>query len=314
MSYARRTIEIAFVLGLATTQIFALQASIEWTDDSEAGVAAARKSALPMLFLVLPPADAPPSVMSKVEASFADPVVTSMVRKRFIAVRLPDSRATPILLDRLNASDAAAGSAVIATPRGGGIDVVAVDDVRDAQRLRKRLAECFAKYQDRVFTDSVKPVLQNENARREDLQEALRLVRTLELTKAADDIATLLNRETLPRGVPTASYDALANLSTKKAVDVLLEKASDDNKAAEALRSCKPAAAVILQPELKQGNGKRLVIVYNALAAICSVDNAKPAEFWQGGDDASQKAEIERVKARVATCGQAAPATPPTKD
>ena len=58
-----------------TNPLRALQPSINWLDDSEAGVAASQKSSLPILFLVLAPADAPAAAEEKAARSFQDPAV-----------------------------------------------------------------------------------------------------------------------------------------------------------------------------------------------------------------------------------------------
>ena len=82
-----------------------------------------------------------------------------LLQRRFIAVQVERSAAVEGLLKRLDASDAADGSAIIATPRGSRVDLIGTKDVQDAQQLAQRLAESFGKYQDRVLfgKDSFRP-------------------------------------------------------------------------------------------------------------------------------------------------------------
>ncbi len=305
MSRSGMMITIAFSVLSVTSQARALQSSVKWIDDSEAGVAAAQKSSLPILFLLLPPSDAPASDKNKVLESFGDPAVSRLVGDRFVAVGLRQSRAAEGLLKRLNASDAPVGSAVIATPGGGRVDIIATDDVQDAPRLAKRLAEAFAKYQAKVLADSVTPVLGDEDAKTDALLVSLRLVKKLGLTEADQSTAKLLDRKTLPDAVRAAVYDTLAALSTDRAMGALLDAARQDAKAVAALRLCTPAGAKALVSALKLGDPDKLVLAYDAAIAICSMAEGKPTEFWKGTDETSQEAELERVKARISTCVQA---------
>jgi len=96
----------------------------------------------------------------------------------------------------------------------------------------------------------------------------------------------------------------LAALSTEKAVAKLLDAGLQDEKAADALRSCTPAGAAALLPALNLDDRERLVLAYDAMIAICAVSKAKPTEFWQGDDEKSQTAEIERMKAQVSACAE----------
>lgn len=305
MSRSGMMITIAFSVLTVTSQARALQSSVKWIDDSEAGVAAAQKSSLPILFLVLPPSDAPATDKNKVLESFGDPAVSRLVGDRFVAVGLRKSRAAEGLLKRLNASDAPVGSAVIATPGGVGVDIIATDDVQDAQRLAQRLAEAFAKYQAKVLADSVTPVIGNENAKTDALLVSLRLVKKLGLAEADQSTAKLLDRKTLPDAVRAAVYETLAALSTDRAMGALLDAARQDAEAVAALRLCTPGGAAALVQAIKLNDRERLVLAYEAVIAICSIDEAKPAAFWQAGDKKPRQAEIERVKARISTCVQA---------
>ena len=70
------------------------------------------------------------------------------------------------------------------------------------------------------------------------------------------------------------------------------------------MRACTPAGAAALVSALKLGDPDKLVLAYNAVIAICSIDQARPVEFWQGDDETSQEAEIERVKTRISACAQ----------
>jgi hypothetical protein len=230
-----------------------------------------------------------------------------LLNRSFVSVRLIRSTAAEVLLKRLNASDAADGSAIIATPQGSQVDLIGAKDVQDAQRLAQRLAEAFGKYQTKVLADSVAPVLGNRDANANAVLESLVLVKTLQLSEADKAIVELLNHKKLTDAVRSAAYGTLAALSTERAVSGLLDAALKDVKALDALRLCMPAGATALVPALKLGDRERLVLAYDAVIAICSIDQAKPAEFWQTGDKKPQQAEIDRVKERVSICVKARP-------
>ncbi|MCZ6806735.1 MAG: hypothetical protein O7F08_07265, partial [Deltaproteobacteria bacterium] len=134
--------------------------------------------------------------------------------------------------------------------------------------------------------------------------ESLRLVKKLELSQADKAIAKLLDRKKLAGAVRSAAYDTLAALSTERAVGELLDAALQDTNAVDALRLCTPAGAAALLPALELADRERLVLAYDAVVAICSIGEPKPTEFWRGGDETSQQAEIDRIKVRISTCVQ----------
>lgn len=303
MKLSTSTLCMLFVMS-APNQLPAQPSTVQWMDDSEAGVAAAQKSSLPILFLVLPKAGEPSTTAQKSIESFNDKAVIRWVTQRFIAVQLPQSTTAEVLLRRLDAPNAADGSAVIATPGGSGIGIIATDDVQDAQRLVKKLAETFKNYQTKVLADSVTPVLANGDAKTDDLLKSIRLVQDLELLEADKAIVELLDHKKLADTVRSAAYDTLAALSTKRAVGGLVDAALQDLKAVDALRLCTPAGAAALVAALKLDDRERLVLVYDAVITICSIDAAKPAEFWKSGNEASQTTEIDRIKVQVSNCVQ----------
>jgi len=304
MSRSRVTMAVGFFVLFAANRVCALGDPIKWMDDSEAAVAVAQKSSLPILFLVLPPSDAPETVKDKAAAPFRNPAIARLVSEKFVAVRLRESKATKRLLKRLDASNAEYGSAVVVTPGGGQVDIIVTEDAQDTGVLAQKLAEAFGKYQAKVLADSVAPVLENDVAKSDALLKSLGLVKKLAISEADEATAKLLDRENLPDAVRSAVYDTLAALSTKKAVAKLLDAGLQDEKAADALRSCTPAGAAALLPALKLDDRERLVLAYDAMIAICAVSKAKPAEFWQGDDEKSQTAEIERMKAQVSACAE----------
>lgn len=303
MKLSTSTLCMLFVMS-APNQLPAQPSTVQWMDDSEAGVAAAQKSSLPILFLVLPKAGEPSTTAQKSIESFNNKAVIRWVTQRFIAVQLPQSTTAEVLLRRLDAPNAADGSAVIATPGGSGIGIIATDDVQDAQRLVKKLAETFKNYQTKVLADSVTPVLANGDAKTDDLLKSIRLVQDLELLEADKAIVELLDREELKDAVRSAAYDALAGLSTKRAVVKLLDAALKDKNAVQALHLCTPAGAAVLVDDLKLDERERLIAAYDALITICSIGQAKPEEFWKSGDKASQVTEMDRIKVEVSTCVQ----------
>lgn len=65
MTLSRKTLFILLFVLSAATHIRAQQSSVVWINDGEAGVAAAQKSSLPILFLILPPSDKPSATADK---------------------------------------------------------------------------------------------------------------------------------------------------------------------------------------------------------------------------------------------------------
>ena len=100
MTLSRKASFIVLFVLSATNHTRAQQSSVVWFDDSEAGVAAAQKSSLPILFLIQPPSDESSATADKSRESFNDVAVIELVSRTFVAVHFARSAAARVLLKR----------------------------------------------------------------------------------------------------------------------------------------------------------------------------------------------------------------------
>jgi len=105
----------------------------------------------------------------------------------------------------------------------------------------------------------------------------------------------LLDRPTARSVLKHDIFQALAALSTPRAVEVLLDAAPTDRAAALALEHCTPAGAESMLPALKPDGSDRAWLAYKAITQIDWIEDRKYRAFWQDADEARKTAEIERV-------------------
>ncbi len=171
--------------------------------------------------------------------------------------------------------------------------------------LARDLARTFRAYGRKLFETDLKAKLDDPELPAGELKAVLQIVRDFSIGEAEKGLIDLLERPQVEPAIRRLAYDGLAALSTKGAVELLLDRAATAQKAeasaaAAALAQCTPAGAEHLLDALETPEERdRLLAAYRALVKICEVPAPKSDRFWQGDNKRVQTEEIGRVKALV---------------
>ncbi|UCC29634.1 MAG: hypothetical protein JSU86_15690 [Phycisphaerales bacterium] len=272
---------------------------VDWVTDVEEGMGKAKGLGVPVLFyLDTAEKDAADSGDAQ-ERSFADGVVSTIVRERFVPVRLRKSATTEVMLKQLEAKEVTPFTVLVATPRGHLVGTIPASQVAKPDTFADQLAAMFRKYRTSVFERNLKPTLEDQSAKADQLIEALKVIEELLIVEADSSVLQLLDRKQLSEDARERAYQTLAVLSTKPTVEALLAAAPGDEAAAAALSKCTPDAAEVLLPKLDPAKPDVAILVYKAVTRICKVDALKPELFMEDAPQEAQRQEIERVKRAV---------------
>jgi hypothetical protein len=160
-------------------------------------------------------------------------------------------------------------------------------------------------YGKKVYEASVKPTLENAEAKPAELRKALKMVDDLRMLYADESVVKLLEREKLEPGIRQMACDILGGLSTKAAVEKLMALAgSGDEVAVKALAKCTPAGAELMLADLQPDTQPFNYVAYKAAAQICRVQSVKPAKFFERASPRLKQEELERVRKLVAPMAQ----------
>ncbi len=297
--FRKHVIAVTFLIKAITCATLMAQ-PVDWVTDVEEGMGKAKGLGVPVLFYLDTAEEDAEDSGDAQERSFTDGVVRTIVRERFVPVRLRKSAMTEMLLKQLEAKEATPYSIVVATPRGHLVGTIRAGQVAKPDTLADQLTALFRKYRTGVFEGDLKPTLEDESAKADQLIEALRVIEKLLIVEADSTVVQLLDREQLSEDVRERAYQTLAVLSTKITVEALLAAAPGDEAAAAALSKCTPDAAEALLPKLDPAKPDVAILVYDTVTRICKVDAVKPELFAEDAPEEAQRQEIERVK-RVVT-------------
>jgi hypothetical protein len=211
------------------------------------------------------------------------------------------------------------------TPDGEKLSGLSGGAVAQPDSLAKKMMMVLQAFGKRVYEKDVKPVLENEDAKPKELKVAIDTINDLHIVAADKGLVELLDRERLGKSTRKMACEALAQLSTKVAVDKLLELAKDDPIAAGSLSKCTPAGAEMMlgamiptdepvekKPAAKEAEGEKPgeegeqekakeepqrfnYPVYKAVTRICRVPKPKPESYFEKAPDDRIAQEVERV-------------------
>ena len=171
--------------------------------------------------------------------------------------------------------------------------------------LARDLARTSRAYGRKLFETELKAKLDDPELPAGELKAILQIVCDLSIDEAEKGLIHVLERPQLDRAIRRLAYDGLAGLSTKGAVEFLLDQAAtaekaDAGAAAAALAQCTRAGAEHLLDALETPEERgRFLAAYRALVRICEVPAPKSDRFWQDDNKKVQSEEIGRVKALV---------------
>lgn len=291
MRYTLMMLALAWATGTARAQ----EDAIPWLTEPQRAVSEAKGSLRPLMVYVLASnKDRDPKLDHEQKLALNDPRVVRL-SQRFVPLRLSRSIHRDVL-SSFGLSERANMEMSFVTPDGELLGSLSAGGVAQASSLASKLLLVFDAYVKKLHQTQVKPVLDDPNAKPEDLKQALRVATTFYMTVAESEIIALLERPRLDVAVREEAYDALAALSTKGGVAKLLECArGEDARAAKALAKCTPVGAEHLLSELSPDAEEVDYPVYKTAAQICGVHSVKPKKFFENAKPRLKKEEVERV-------------------
>lgn len=269
---------------------------IKWIEDPKAAVEDAKKSARPILFYVLGRSDdRDDDIERDQKRAMADDTVVRLAR-RFVCCKLSRSRHRDVL-EGLGLKSEYQMYMVFVRPDGTLIDQLDGLGVAKTDTLQQKLAVVFRVYRKEYFNKELAPLLSEEKTKAAEIKKAFARIEEFTILDADAAIIALLKRPNVDKSILKSGQELLAALSTKPAVDYLLEAAGKgDEQAAKVLEKCTPGAAENMLPALDEDDEKLRLLVYTAVTKICRVKDAKPARFWEGKNEKVKADEIQRVK------------------
>lgn len=269
---------------------------LRWTMNFEQAIALARKTHKPlMVYIVGRTGDRDDDMEASQKKAFRNPLVAEVAR-RFVPVKISRSRYRPLLAEwglppRTNLE------VVFVRPDGKLIDRLSPSGVGNAQTFVEKMVLVFRAYRDGFYQQQIRPKLTAADAKPRDILRAVKWIRDFNILSADRDLVELLDRKDLSENVRKRIYDALAQLSTRPAVQALLKRAkSGDKQAVAALSRCTPEAAEWMLDDLGGPDMQAHLLVYHAVTKICRVPKVKPDKFWQVRIERLKREEIERVR------------------
>lgn len=277
---------------------------IRWLDDPKAAVDQAKKTHRPIIFYVLGRTDdRDDDIERDQKRALADPLVTEL-SKRFVCCKLSRSRHRDVL-ESLKLRSEYQMYMVFVRPGGGLIDQLDGLGVSKKDTLAQKMAAVFRVYRKELFEKELKPVLAASDAKPADVKKALEMIDEYTIVDADRAVIDLLKREGVDKSTEKAGYGLLAKLSTKPAVDFLLEKAADKQAlgpktaALKVLGDCTPGGAELMLPALDGEDAELRLAVYQAVAKITRAKDVKQPRFWEGKNERAMSEEMQRIKKHV---------------
>jgi hypothetical protein len=299
-----RVIFAGLFLSLAGSPVFAQGRPIQWMNNLERAFETAKQAHRPLMVYVTGGSSAKDSPADDIESEqqkvFRDPAVVEMAHSKFVPVKISRTSQTTKSLEQLGlptryglyvAFVGTDGKLIQEVPPGGVAKVATIlqvmHDVLKAQRVK-------------IYDAELKPVLTDTAKKPAEIRKALAVVKEQEIAEADTVVVELLKRPDLDKEVTKDAEETLAVLSSKTAIDALVEKArAGDVVAGKALQNANPAAAEMMLDYLGDANAQFQFTIYQAVTKIAQVKSTKPQNWWEKAKDNMKKDEIERVRKLV---------------
>lgn len=228
---------------------------------------------------------------------FADPRVIDAARP-FVALQVPQGHGTArdLLGDRIPAR--VDRVLVLLTPQGDALGQYGITGAPESLATELRLAS--RAYGRMLFDEKLKRVLKDEQASEQALRRTVDKVREFEIVEADDAVIAVAERAELGSAMRKQVYGTLGYLSTQAAVDYLIDRAVQGDKAeaslaALALQSLRLSSTAPLVQILEKSGPRERVVAYRTLVRLLQVPKPRPDRFWESADERSVEQEVERI-------------------
>lgn len=277
--------------------VLAQSKSIQWSLDMKKSAAEAQKGKRPMMVWIIGSSDDRSNDTEREQKkSFANPLVVEL-SKRFACVRL--SRTTnKELLNQWKVPPATNLDIVFVSPEGEKIDMIGAAGSSLPESLAQKMSLVFRQHRNKLYENDLKATLADANAKPGDVKSALDTIDDLIIDTADGGVIELCKRTT-DEPTKIKCYAVLAQLSTAPSIKYLVEAASSDKRAADALAKATPGGAAVLIEYIDGTDADKRLIAYTAAAKICKIKDAKPEGFWKNPNEKIKNDELTRVKKAV---------------
>ena len=319
------TRSLALILLLTGAAGAVAQQNIQWLRNPQQAVAQAQRNNRPLMIWVSSGSDDQGDLERDQKRAFRDARVVQW-SKAFVRLRISPTVHRD-LLPQFGLSSRASLELSFVTPDGQKLSGLSGGAVAQPDSLAKKMMMVLMAFGKRVYEKDVKPVLEDEDAKPKALKIAIETINELHIVAADKSLTQLLDRERLGRSTRKLACEALAQLSTKVAIDKLLELAKKDPIAAASLSKCTPAGAEMMlgamipaeetadkkradkkasdektgeetpaaEENVDEGAQRFNYPVYKAVTRICRVPKPKPESYFEKAPDDRIAKEVERV-------------------
>ena len=285
---------------LAVTAASAQSNSVQWIKDPVQAINLAKQLKRPLMVYVQASERYRDDQIDREHSrSFRNPVVVEKVHRNFVPLQLSRVRHRD-KLEQFGFSQVANMEMTFVSPDGEILGRLSPQGIAQDESLLQKLSMITEIWGKKVYTTEVKPKLSDPETESKELIAALELVVQMRIKVAEQDVIKLLERPRLDARVRQSAYETLAELSTKPAVEKLLELAhGGDEKAAQALGKCTPIGAEFMLADLKADAAPFDYVTYKAITKICRISKPKSERFFENARQRLKDNELERVTKQV---------------
>lgn len=297
-------IVLCCAVALLTAKTFAQSDSggIKFLTDLNAAVEQARKTKKPLMIYVLSGTkDRDDDVERDQKKAFRDPGVVR-VAQRFVAVRVSRSQ-NKELLEKLKLPGSANMMIAFATPGLETIGDLSPMGITNADSFVQKMNLILKAYHGKIYNEELRKILEDPEAKPAALKDALKSVQQMAIAEADGAVVKLLDREGLPEDLAKLSIQILGELSTKAAVQKLIEFVDAEDKnplradALKALEGANPTAVDPMLEALRPDDAEFKYDIYVAVCKICKISNKKDKKYFEKANAKLKGEEIDRVSA-----------------
>jgi hypothetical protein len=290
-----RTTALALLL-VVTAGAYAQNNAVVWSRNVQAAVSEAQRTGKPLMVYVLASERYRDDQLDREQKrTFRDPRVMEKA-KSFVPLRLSRAQHRD-MLDDFGFGEHSNMVINFVSPDGEVLGSISAPGIAQEESMLQKMSRILDVYGKHIFDTKVKPVLDDKKAKPNDMRQAIALIAQFRIKSADKAVLEVLERERLDGSTKKICLDTLAVLSTKAAVEKLLEEARGGDKLAErALGNCNPAGAELLLDELKADVEPFDYMIYQTLVKICRVPEARPERYMENSSLQRKQEEVERVK------------------
>jgi len=287
---------VAGICLLASANVgLAQNKSIQWQQDAQKAIEQAKKAKRPLMVWITSRSDDRPEDTEQAQKRAFMNATVFEVSQRFVCLQISRSRYKD-LLEKWQMPPSANLDIIWVTPDGAKIDQISPSGAALPESLIQKMVLVFRAYRAQLFDKELRASLTDEKAKAGDVKTALDLVEQMWITQADDSLINLAKRTTLDEPTRTRAFGVLASLSTKSAVNYLLEASEKSKPAADALNKGTPAGAGHLLDAMAGEDKAKAIRAYTAICRMCKISDAKPEKFWDSDNAKIKSDEQDRVK------------------